>query len=456
MELRQIEKNLLLLLDPYGEFPKEAWHIVHKGEDFSTNFDTLTDSNIVYIFDRHHILHYLFFSFIASMKVPRNRVKNFYYLQDGLMAMIFPSKHGKAYLQFAKNHLPVRISLSAKIKSILPAIIKAEERYIFVRKNKKNKQAKSDFLNKFEFMFFSNPTGKLLVTTSETLLKGEGLIVKTTVNPAYNHTLLEEAETVGAINQHAEMKKRVPSIFKQLNTAERSFIVEEYVKGRTLREILRTPQVCRNTQLTKNYIDKLTDWFSAYRSIFKGKLRTISELYTPLFNNSNKFYHNDSLVITIINNLQKKLKVATTDHPGLTPIIAHNDLWPGNFLVTKQDIIAIDWERATPDRSEIFDYFWMIISATMEYLIGTGHKENYSTCFRIFLQAEDPVCSYTYSKLNDFMKKIGFRNKNFSLFMQLFLLEWSVQGQTALGRKTDMDDIAIKELKKYSQKMGTN
>ena len=369
------------------------------------------------------------------------------------MSMLFPPSSTKGYHRFAKNHLTDKTTLRAKIKSLFPLFLTADMRYIVLRRENSDRNKTTLDLNvKFEFMFFSNPSGKILITENKTLINGIGILAKTTTTPAYKQTLLREAQTISTITRNPEMKDKVPNIIKHINTPERCFILEEYIEGKTLREIFRTTTICMNTKTIIGYIDRLEDWFMTYRSTFSGKLLSINELYETPFNSFQEIYSNDQSLLLVADNIKNKLAKISKNHPGLIPITAHNDLWPGNFLETTKGLIAIDWERAAHGRCEIFDFFWMIISTAMEYLIGMGFEENYSLCYRKVIQAEDPVCAYAYMKLIDYIQKIGFSTDDLPVFMQLFLLEWSVQGYNALGRRTAMDEIAIYEFVHFHNK----
>jgi hypothetical protein len=135
------------------------------------------------------------------------------------------------------------------------------------------------------------------------------------------------------------------------------------------------------------------------------------------------------------------------------PILAHNDLWPGNFVITKGGFIVIDWERATEQRAPFFDYFWMIVSTTIEYLASETKNHNYSESVRIFLRRSDSVSCHAFEKLETFLNELGINEAYLPHLLYLFFMEWSVQGFQVLGRQTNMDHLAFGELLYYAEKM---
>ena len=454
MDLSQIEKNMLLLLDVEGKKQKVKCKFFLNSEWAGWDSRDRRKDVCIYIFERSQIITFLISSFILFWKKPDRKISKIYYVQHGLMSVLFHSHFLRGYHLFARNHLSSQKKFSAQAKAFLPVILWAEKRFIVLEKSDGDKeQAKHDILSQLDFLFFSNPTGKLLLTDKKTIFKGIGIIAKTTLNPTYMKTMQKEAGTVLAITKSVAMKGRVPTILRQINLENRYIIIEEYIEGRSLREILRDPIVYKNVKLMENYFEQLEDWFQAYRSIFIGQPRAIIDLYEPLFKICKKIFHDNSVVSSLIIHLQKRLTDVSKRHNGLVPITAHNDLWPGNFLLTDTGLVAIDWERATNNRCEIFDYFWMIISTALEYKNGVSHKENYSEAFRFFLNTDDPICAYALSKLNNYLSRLYFDIKLMPLFISLFLLEWSVQGYIALGRKTAMDEIALEELINYQNSL---
>jgi hypothetical protein len=148
---------------------------------------------------------------------------------------------------------------------------------------------------------------------------------------------------------------------------------------------------------------------------------------------------------------RETLETIVGEQVTISPITAHNDLWPGNFVVAADGLVAIDWERAVEKRAPLFDYYWMIISAAIEHHVTVIGVVDYSRAFRLFLEEGDDVTRHATEMLKTFLGRLGLDRELHQSFLLLFLMEWSVQGYLALGRQTAMDRLAFGELTNFME-----
>lgn len=163
-----------------------------------------------------------------------------------------------------------------------------------------------------------------------------------------------------------------------------------------------------------------------------------------------ELYGDNELVNPIIEKVNQNLNCIDSAHSGLVPMISHNDLWPANLIVTADDIIAIDWERAAHDQAGIFDYYWMMISTAIVYLKDEKKFPDYSLSFRLFVNNADDISKCVRNKLIGYLNSLGFDECLYDFFILLFLIEWSIQGYKHLKQQTSMDILAFNELLYYS------
>jgi len=447
MTLTWAEQNLLVLLDPSNAIPVERWHFVGRSAArFKFGRDLL-----LFTFPRNRVLHYLLVSFFFRCCGRGKELFEVLKFQDGMTSSLFHAGNDSAYRAFVKSHATCRKTFREKIKSMLPSFINAELRYLAVGRELLQLKGKKAF-DGLTFMFYSNESGKLILTTPDTFVTGKGQLHVTTANRNYDPVLNKE---FSVMEQMGKIKAQlVPTLVKKISVNGRQLFVEEYIPGTTLRETLRNKQVAADQDMVVGYIDRLDAWFSEYRTLFSGKKVTLSELYRSPLETFSGFHSGNSRLEKFLGALRGQIAGIDRNHPGLVPVMAHNDLWPGNIIVSDQRLIVIDWERAVSDRSELFDYFWMLISTYLEYHIGKTQMEDYSLSFRAFLDGGDFISCLIRDKLCVRLEKNGFDRKEYDLFLALFLIEWSMQGCQALGRQTRMDRLALGELLHYLEISG--
>jgi hypothetical protein len=456
----QIERNLLILLNPVGEFNDAEWRFIvwRKRKTFSAPSEPEIEksSKTVYCFERRDFLGFYLFRIYAIIKGIKGCYRKILFINDGLLSSMFDSPNRSAYKTFSTNRLPFSETLRQRLVSIPPLWLRAEKRYVVVEEKpytvtKSTSSGKGD-LEGLDFLFFSNPSGKLLLTWAETLKCGKGTVFKTSANAEYLAVMEKEFATMNSIAELQGRPLSLPSTGKRIRTGNRIFFTEEFVSGKTLREIFHHHSRRDDIKRVCALIDRLDDWFLKYSSLFQGGLRPLSSCFGHLFDAFQELYGSDQKAPGIVAKARESLASAAHDHGGVTAIVAHNDLWPGNFLVNGDRLVAIDWERATPDRAPFFDYYLMIISAVLEYHVFRIGVIEYSRAFRIYLEEDDAVSCYGLNKLALFLERYGFNKETHRHFLLLFLMEWSVQGYLALGSQTAMDRLVFGELVNFTDK----
>ena len=451
----QIEKNLIVFLDLGEKTSTDQWFFADiKNLSYPVLQRLLIEEKICVVhFNRRN-----FWRCILLWGRYRFR-KNFlvrliFYKNDGLLSSFFAAEDSAVYPAFRKAHLPQPRGLKSIFISYVPLAIQTDECFLLIAQRKVfDDSLRSELtpeLRQLNFMFFSNADGKLLLMNCQSFHTGSCFIAKTTTNQQYREVMAEEFETLQHIFEHTGRCNITPEPIKRIHGKNRDYFLENYIVGRSLREILRDPQVCANQFSVCTLIDRLDDWFVRYSKGFKGQAKPFQDLYLPLFSTLRLvFFDNLELSFLVEKNWQA-LILLDQKHPGLTPIIAHNDLWPGNFIMASDRLVAVDWERATSERSELFDYFWMIISAVMEYRVGVTGVQDYATGFRSCLYDDDIVCRHARDKILSRMTHNDIPQDLSNLFYALFLMEWSVQGWLVFKRQTDMDKLAVGELLNFS------
>jgi hypothetical protein len=459
--LDQIEKNLLILLDPLGTEKEAEWQFVPWREKkrflMTSGVDRKRSIRTVYCFERRDLISYFLFRWYTIIKGLKKGCRAILYLNDGLLSSLFDARSASAYRIFAADHLPRLKKLHRRLILLLPLWLRAEKRYISIGEkivigSDSNCTWKGD-LKRIDFMFFSNMSGKLLLTNSKTFKSGTGIVFKATSNSDYVSVMEKEFATMSFIAGLQKNVPVIPSIGKRFQTSNNTFFTEEYVRGRTLREIIQGFSSKKDIEGTCAIIDHLDRWFMAYSALFQGVRRPLVSFYGHLFNAFDALYGTEQKAHDISAMAYKVLAEIAHEHSGVIAIFAHNDLWPGNFMVNGEQFFAIDWERATSDRAPFFDYYWMIISTVLEYHVFTiGVIDDFSSAFRIFFKEDDSVSFHAKEKLLSFLVRHKINEKMHSHFLLLFLMEWSVQGYLALGRQTDMDKLAYGELLNFCEK----
>jgi hypothetical protein len=445
MPLTQEQQNLLLFLDPGKVKEPEAWHFVPPQSGSEGGWGT-----VIAAFPGRRVLGYYWQLLLA--RLAQRPVRPVLFLQDGLLSCYFDAGNTECYRAYARKHLPAPKGLRRRLAMLVTPVWRAEQRFIVYQdRQQSEKGGNVEQLAGLDFMFFSNAPGKLILTKASTMLTGAGQLLITSATAAYLPKLVREYAIMARV-AHGWEQSGLPGVRGGIEANGRFFFQEEYVSGMSLRELLRDLGRAADRTGAINRLDRLDQWFAAFRATFSGEHVPLATLYRPVLQAfAEAGVARDSS--TILGETEQVLARLDQHHGGLVPMIAHNDLWPGNFIVRDDQLIAVDWERATEGRAPLFDYYWMIIAAVLEYLVGVNGYQDYSAGFRQFLGRKDSVCSHAHGKLEQFIMTLGFGREQHRHFLQLFLLEWSVQGYLALGTVTGMDCLALGELEAF---MGRN
>lgn len=455
MNLNQIDRNLLLFLDPVGRYNQVSWNYF---DGAACGGETLSppDRNFILRFSRDELLNYYFTS-LKMFFFSKGKYRKVLFVNDGLLSSLFDEENVSAYRAFAEKHLPKPKTFRQSIISMLPLVWRAESRFIVVFNASLQLVdcEDSDFfgLEANNFMFFSNAAGKLLFMTTKTLQTGYGELVKTTTDPEYVPVMVKEFDTVALLSEKLGKSGCLPVVGKHLEVNGRHFFTEEYILGESLRERLRELGGRRDTVQVCRILDSLDEWFQLYFASFSGKTVPVSTVYAHLF----------PLFLDCFGDTGASLLQAGKEllcqfgkaYPLVVPITSHNDLWPGNFVMTERGFIVIDWERATENRAPFFDYFWLVVATTIESLVSETESHDYSHGVRMFLRCADSVSCHAFQKLRNFLGGMGIAEVYLPHLLFVFFMEWSVQGFQVLGRQTDMDRLAFGELLYYAENMNT-
>jgi hypothetical protein len=443
MNRTRIEENLLILLDPSGHLDNETWRFIR------TKDPTISGNrhHVIFSFSRCDLIRYFICSLSVKFNKKNTRVRKILHINDGLLCCLFSADNAAGYRAFKKRHVALSGGFRRRLSMLLPPILRAEQLFIAVEQLPDAGQAQGTrLLDGLDFMFYSNAPGKLLLTKAETFTSGTGHVFKTTSSPDYETNLKREYESVRTVSENLERPGWVPDIENPLRVNSRSYYPETYLSGEDLRSKLRSSGRSSSHREAIHFLDRLDDWFTIYHASFQGARKSLRSLYAQLFSTVLDLYTDVPGIVPLVTYAEEFLAGIDTGHRGLVPVLAHNDLWPGNFIVKGDRLTAIDWERATPQSTPLFDYFWMIISAVLEYRVGQSGVQDYSMAFRQFLSLDDDVCRHARTKLEHFLDHLGFGKSMHDQFILIFLMEWSVQGARALGVVTAMDRLAQGEL----------
>lgn len=446
--MSQVDKNLLLFLDPAGRYDECAWVFV-SGKASEIESKLSSERNIVWHFSRSNLLDY----FITAIKVSLGKNKNYknvFFINDGLLSSFFYSDNISSYRAFSKNHLERPRTLRQWIVSFLPLVWRAESRYIVqfstpIQVLSLSNEEIAD-LEKNDVMFFSNAAGKLLLLSHKTLESGKGTLVKTTANSCYAKVMAKEFDTVAKLSEKVGKTGCLPVIGKHYESGGRQFFTEEYIPGEGLHERLHELGRRGDPVPVCKIIDRLDEWFMLYLTSFSEPSVSTTSMYNRMFTLFADCYGDSGA--ELLRTGTELLSRFGDAYPGVIPITAHNDLWPGNIVMTQGGFTVIDWERATERRAPFFDYFWMVTSTVIEVLACDSN--DFSGATRTFIRCEDHVSIYAQQKLRDFIARFGIGDKYFHHLMFLFLMELSVQGYQVLGRQTEVDRLAFAELVNYA------
>ena len=453
-----VEKNLLLFLDPAEGLSQAVWRFVARPKPGRETLAALAGQGgapgTIFCFGRSDLAGFLFLSWYAKRSALPGRARRVLYLNDGLLCSLLDADNARGYRAFAARHLPRPSRLRQRLVSLLPLALRAERRYLVVvpdspvaPDNTGTPGSREQALLKMQdFLFFSNPSGKLLLTSAQTLRSGKGEVLKTTANPVYAEVMEKEFATTLSIAALQGDSASLPRVGQRFRAGNRVFFTEAYVQGKSLRDLLHALSLKGDIAGIQAFLDRLDDWFERYRAAFNGDFQPLSLCYGHLFAAFSTLYGADVRAGGLLELARKTLKQIDVEHAGIAPLTAHNDLWPGNFVVGGDGLVAIDWERAVGNRAPLFDYYWMIISAALEHGVCRIGTVDYSRAFRLLLQEDDAVSRKAIEMLGLFLERLGLDKNMARDFLLLFLMEWSVQGYLALGAQTAMDRLAFGEL----------
>ena len=453
MNQDQIERNLQVFLDPPCRVRDDEWLYVRhgiSGDASASDGNRKKPRFTIHSFTRKALPQYFICLLAAAFGQRRGKVRKVLYLNDGLLSCIFDSGKTKAYRAYAGKHLSPKSGILRRFAAHLPPMFYAERRFVAIDNSPELLPGTQDNIpGQFDFMFFSNSLGKLIMTNMETFVSGRGLLLKTSATPEYVRNLEKEYEIVKSTKKLHLRPGHLPESKERINANGRLFFSEDYMFGENLRKKLLALGRAKSRGIAILLLDSLDNWFMEWHSAFAGERCLISSLYKPALHTFGNIYAENPVALSLSDHLEKYLEELDGEHEGLVPVIAHNDLWPGNFILGKEQLTAVDWERATEQAAPLFDYYWMIISAVLAYREGCNNVENTSVAFRQFLDQSDEVCGLAHKKLKSFISRLGFDEDQHHQFMLLFLMEWSIQGSLAFGKPTDNDRLAFAEMTAY-------
>lgn len=451
MGLTQTEKNLLLFLDPCGMSDMADWQLqkanatVHPA--ISRHLVNKRHNLQVFCFNRRELLSYLFCSFATKLWKDRAQIRKVLFMDEGLLSCFFDEGKTAGFLAFVRTHLSAPKDLMRRIKMFLPPVCWASQRFVVVGKQPLvSSRVRHDNLDDLDFMFFSNAEGKLMLTRADTFLSGHGILLKTAATPEYDARLKKESHIVQGFTKLSGAARELPTMREQFRVNGREYYVEDYHYGESLWKELNVLGRAHATAAACSLLDRLDGWYLRYYAAFTGEKRRVSSFYTPVMRLFTDVYGDDSRSQPVRRFAEMFLSELDDRHEGLIPAVAHNDLWPGNIIVSRDRLTAVDWERATEQSAPLFDYYWMIVSAVMAYTFGANGNSDAATAFGLFLSRHDEVSCQAHVKLRQFLQKFGFDERQHLHFLLLFLMELSVQGYRALARKTEMDGEAYQSL----------
>lgn len=443
MNRPRIEDNLLILLDPSGQPNDGTWRFIRANNPVCSGIM----HHVVFCFTRRDLIRYFICSLSLMFFRKKARIRRILHINDGLLCCLFSAESTAEYRAFEKRHVEQSGGFRRRLSLLLPLTLRAEQLFIAFEQLKHAGQPQSGSLpDCLDFMFYSNAPGKLLLTKADTFTSGRGMVFKTTSSPGYEANLKREYESVRTVSGNLERPGLVPYIEDPLSINSRVYYPEMYLCGENLRTKLRSSGRSSEPREAVLILDRLDAWFSIYHASFQGERKSLCSLHARLFSTFSELNVHTPYGVPIVEYAVEFLAGVDTVHAGLVPVLAHNDLWPGNFIVTGDLLTAIDWERSTPQSAPLFDYFWMIISAVLEYRVGQNGIQDYSMAFRQFLTLDDDVCRHARAQLECFLDGLGFEKTAHDQFILLFLMEWSTQGVRALGVSTEMDRLAQGEL----------
>lgn len=442
-----IDPNLLLFIDPAGDRSGEKWLFFNGCPKDAVQL-LKEGSNLVCRFPRRRLLHRLLTA--ATLRLKGGVASTVLFLNDGLLCCFLHAGSKKAYRLYARHHLPKMTSLRGRIASRLPLSLRCESAYLVLLSGKDSGRAGGGdraLVEATELMFFSNRLGKLLLLDARNMASEQGEIVKTTAHRGYLPVMEREFATLSEISAKMRDSRSLPQLGRHFELNGRHFFTEKYIAGESLRDVLHRHGTRGEPAQACQVLHRLDQWYDSYLGVFTGSPRAFSALSAHLLPLFSACYRGDP---ELVEAARRHLTQLDRSLAGVVPVVSHNDLWPGNFLCTDNRLVVLDWERATREKAPFFDYFWMIVSASLEYLAGAKGVRCYSNTMDFFLKAEDEVAVEAHRLLRLFLKRMGVPDRHFQALFFLFLMEGAVQGYQALGRQTDMDALIFSQLLKFT------
>lgn len=451
MKITLINNNLDIYLKANSRNIENKFEYMNS-YDINGNKHFFKKGNTVVFFKCNEIFSYIKLLFRLYI-IKRLYFKEYVFIDDGIMSCIVGAYNNKAYKAYSELYLSGPLTLKQKIVKRLPNILRADVRYIVIVKKELDKNAAdgTDYknLSACDFMFFSNKDGKLLLLNTKTLINGHGELIKTTANQNYISVMEKEYSVLNKLNKYCSPSEMIPVVGRSIQIDGVQFFTEKFIHGENLRELIRKLGKKNKYDEVIAILGKLDRWWTDYENIFVKKLLPTSEMYKHVFQLFDECYGSGAYDLS-----QKGLELLDQfcrAYPNCTPIIAHNDIWPGNVILSTSGIIVVDWERAKEDRAPFFDYFWMIISTSIEYLACKSDKHDYSIGLRCLFDCNEEVSRDVFCKIKMYLKKKGVAEEYLLHLLFLFLVELSVQGFQILKKQTAMDKLVFIELKHYAE-----
>lgn len=443
-----MDRNLLLFLDPAGARAEESW-LFFEGCPRDAAKLLERGGNLACRFPRKRLPH-LFLAW-AALRLQGISASRVLFVNDGLLSCFLRAGNRKAYRLYARHHLSKPESLRRRLVSRLPLSLRCESTFLVLLSDRGSCCAGGDeraLVEAAELMFFSNRLGKLLLLNARAIEGENGEIIKTTAHDGYLPVMEREYEILSEIAQKMTDGSTLPQLGRHFTVNGRHFFTERYVAGESLRDVLHRQGTRGEVGETRRILQLLDQWYSSYLGVFTGARKELSALTGHLLPLFTACYRGEPT--ELVESARAHLAELHRSHQGLVPVVSHNDLWPGNFLLTERGLVVLDWERATRERAPFFDYFWMIVSAALEYLAGAKGARYYADMMDHFFTAEDEVSAEAHRLLRLFLERLGIPDRQYQAVLFLFLMEGSVQGYQALGRQTDMDRLIYGQLLKFA------
>lgn len=291
-------------------------------------------------------------------------------------------------------------------------------------------------------MFYTNERGKLLFFCHDPA----PVLLKTSTSSEYMLVLENESANAGKLTSDEGL---VPRHLGKLVSGARIYFIEEYFDGVSMKDALEESARLGDVDQALAYLETIDGWYQRYAAGFAAATRPIFDFYPEVFAAFSAIHAGDGDVFRNVERLKDELLDLSRTHGGIAGVMVHGDLWPANFLHRNGRCVVIDWERSRHDSSPIFEYYWMIISTCMVYQRRCYNLTDYGAAFRHFLLQDDAFSRTCRDKILSYLDGKSIPRKHYDAFLQLFLVEWSIQGHLTYGYQTAMDSLSYDELKLY-------